>query len=390
MHTLVTRLVVAALLALGIRPAAADVQISYLVEDKPLKAAVTGTDLSVELWHDPACTVAAGSATVAIDDVDLVERLKRFTPKGGVKGPAAARITESLPGVSPPTTLFATITGTGITPVGGACQLQYASLAGANLPCASQVGNEVYFTGCNVNVRDGSGDTSGTPNGLGNLVVGYNEAPFTPKPRTGSHNLIVGRWHGYSSWGTFLAGFDNLTTASESSVSGGLSNQATATYASVSGGRNNLASGDRSSVSGGDSNVASGHTSCVAGGDTNIASANFSTIGGGWQNEAKASYSSVSAGICNIAGTGTPKTCTSIPGYGPVVSGGLNNLASAGQSVVSGGAVNVASGVQSVVSGGRYNQASGLNATVSGGFDVDSTGQDDWDAGRSPAYHSDF
>ena len=30
-----------------------------------LKAAVTGTDLSVELWHDPACTVAAGSATVA-------------------------------------------------------------------------------------------------------------------------------------------------------------------------------------------------------------------------------------------------------------------------------------------------------------------------------------
>jgi hypothetical protein len=33
----------------------------------------------------------------------------------------------------------------------------------------------VYFDGCNVNIRSGSGATDGTLNGLGNLVVGYNE-----------------------------------------------------------------------------------------------------------------------------------------------------------------------------------------------------------------------
>ena len=47
--------------------------------------------------------------------------------------------------------------------------------AKAELPCASQVGNDVYFEGCNVHVLSGSGATDGAINGLGNLVVGYNE-----------------------------------------------------------------------------------------------------------------------------------------------------------------------------------------------------------------------
>jgi hypothetical protein len=45
---------------------------------------------------------------------------------------------------------------------------------GTAVPCASQVGTEVFFTGCNVNIQSGSGSTDGPVNGLGNLSVGYN------------------------------------------------------------------------------------------------------------------------------------------------------------------------------------------------------------------------
>jgi hypothetical protein len=49
------------------------------------------------------------------------------------------------------------------------------------------VGNEARFTECNVVIRDGSIDnaTGGPPNGLGNLIIGYN-ANTTGAQRGGS------------------------------------------------------------------------------------------------------------------------------------------------------------------------------------------------------------
>src|SRR5512139_4209024 len=35
-------------------------------------------------------------------------------------------------------------------------------------------GNDITFSGMNVHIVDGSGDTYGTVNGLGNLIIGYN------------------------------------------------------------------------------------------------------------------------------------------------------------------------------------------------------------------------
>ena len=51
-------------------------------------------------------------------------------------------------------------------------------------------GNTV-FTGTNLLVVNGSGQTGGMTNGKGNLVVGYNE-DLKGNDRTGSHNLVVG------------------------------------------------------------------------------------------------------------------------------------------------------------------------------------------------------
>src|SRR5262249_8316007 len=82
----------------------------------------------------------------------------------------------------------------GVCASGATCQ-EFAVLAIS--------GTDLYFTGFNVHVQNGTGATDGTVNGRGNLIVGYNEAvyraPTSPIPyvcdspsRTGSHNLVLG------------------------------------------------------------------------------------------------------------------------------------------------------------------------------------------------------
>ena len=92
--------------------------------------------------------------------------------------------------------------------------------------CMSTSGSDTYFTGCNVHVRDGSGDTDGETNGLGNLIVGYNEAYVLGARRTGSHNFVIGPEHSYSSYGGMVAGFYNTVAAPHASVTGGAFNTA--------------------------------------------------------------------------------------------------------------------------------------------------------------------
>ena len=246
-----------ATLALAASARAADLQTSYTVDDKALKAAVSGTPITFALYSDGACTTLVDDVTIAVDDIDLIERVKRFKPKGAVKPPNTVRLTEVLTGVSTAATLYLEVTGLGITPVGGSCQLQHASTAGAEVPCLTQVGSEVYFDGCNVNVRSGGGDTFAAVNGLGNLVVGYNE-DFGGNTRTGSHNVVIGAYHDYSSYGGLVAGQENSISAPSASVTGGSLNTASGYNCVISGGQGNTASAGHASISGGANNVASG------------------------------------------------------------------------------------------------------------------------------------
>ncbi len=389
---------------------AADVQVGYTVDDKALKTAVSGTAFTFELYSDGVCTTAVDSTNVTVDAVDLIERVKRFKPKGGVKPPNTARIVEVLTGVATTPTLYLKVTGTGITPVGGDCQLQYATGAGTSLPCASQVGSEVYFDGCNVNVRSGAGATNATVNGLGNLLVGYDESSGDDK--TGSHNLVVGGLHTYSSYGGFVAGEDNTVSDPAASVSGGVNNTASSYGASVSGGVNNAAfvndfawvgggfgnsargyasavSGGRlnrameevSSVSGGEVNTAQGYASSVSGGAGNVADADDASVSGGRYGTARGPASSVSGGEynfayddaaavsggqCNVAGTGPAFSCPFSSGKASV-SGGLRNIATGDRAAVCGGQDNKATNAESTVSGGLNNLASGFASSVTGG-----------------------
>lgn len=159
-------------------------------------------------------------------------------------------------------------------------------------------GADLFFTGVNVHIRSGAGITSATPNGRGNLIIGYNEAASAPNPsvRSGSHNLVLGERNSYSSWGGIVGGVDNRISAPSASVLSGDSNQATGpqsvivsgtggladdTTAVVIGGFQNRATGFRSVAVSGWQNDAQGSYSAILGGDTNVATATESSIGGG-------------------------------------------------------------------------------------------------------------
>jgi hypothetical protein len=95
--------------------------------------------------------------------------------------------------------------------------------------CAWQiVGNDLIITGCNVHIRDGSGDTHGATNGLGNLIIGYN-ANSGGALRTGSHNLVIGDNHSYTSSGGVVAGAYN-TVSGPNAVALAYSNVASETW----------------------------------------------------------------------------------------------------------------------------------------------------------------
>jgi hypothetical protein len=104
---------------------AEDVPVQYLVDQKALKAAVAGTELTFSLYTDGACSAQVFTANRPVESL-VIERLVLVTPKGARKSPKAARLAATLTGVDPEGTMFLQVTGTGITPVGGSCQSQVA------------------------------------------------------------------------------------------------------------------------------------------------------------------------------------------------------------------------------------------------------------------------
>ena len=234
-----------------------------------------------------------------------------------------------------------------------AVQAQAAQIASLQslLTHFSRVGNEIYITGANVNIRDGTGHTWGQgfpddPNrlsGLGNLVIGYNESD-TGQSHEGSHNVVIGPYHSYPNVGGLVVGYRNEIGGGYSSVSGGEYNLAFTFCGSVSGGANNTASG------GGHSQA-----SWVGGGANNTASQNYSSVSGGQNNTADGFYASVS--------------------------GGENNNARSVWASVSGGRGNRAAGEVTSVSGGENNTANNRWSSVSGGYQRSTAGDFDWAAG---------
>lgn len=152
-----------------------------------------------------------------------------------------------------------------------------------NMSCTTSIeGTDFIFDGCNVSIRNGAGETA-TENGLGNVILGYNEVDDNRKRhvRTGSHTVVIGPSHSYSGYGGLVVGSGNVLAEK---------------YASVFGGKNNAANGSFSSVVGGSDNIADGSYSLVLGGDNNWAKSTLSAILGGRDNKAKGKFSVISGG----------------------------------------------------------------------------------------------
>ena len=235
----------------------------------------------------------------------------------------------------------------------------------------------VRLTGVNLQIVNGLGATNGNPalpeepasgvatNGLGNLIVGYNELrvdALDPDDRTGSHCLVVGRGLDYSGFGGIVAGEENRVAGAYASVTGGFGNRALDRASAVSGGLGNTAgdaqsgSGTFAWVGGGEANAASGSKSAVTGGTQNAATDQWAAVAGGFQNTASGNYASVAGGEANTASE-----------TGATVAGGELNLAGEGRSHVCGGLMNETSGLHAVVVGGEANEAFGTTTAILGG-----------------------
>ena len=160
----------------------------------------------------------------------------------------------------------------------GGLEHRVATLEG-KLAGVTRSGGTLRFTGMNVQVVSGAGATDATPNGLGNVIIGYNEHPVI---QSGSHNLILGRDQTFTSFGGIVAGYQNTISGPYASVTGGAANAASGVDASVTGGGSNTASGVAASVTGGNSNTASGGYASVTGGQSNQAHGFADAILGGY------------------------------------------------------------------------------------------------------------
>lgn len=87
------------------------------------------------------------------------------------------------------------------------------------------VNGDTIFENTNIRVQNGLGVTTST-NGKGNLIVGYDEQDgyiqcFGEAPdRSGSHNVVVGHDHAYSSYASIICGRLNKSIAPYTTVLG--------------------------------------------------------------------------------------------------------------------------------------------------------------------------
>jgi hypothetical protein len=159
------------------------------------------------------------------------------------------------------------------------------------------IGPNIIFSGANIHIVSGSGNTGDNSNalGLGNLIIGYDDdpqnlnaglgggPPLRSGDRGGSHNLIIGGGNRFTvaAIGGLVAGELNTINALGASVTGGRLNTASGGDASVNGGIFNTASGAQSTVSGGVRNTASGNPASVSGGLFNTAGGEGTVVIGG-------------------------------------------------------------------------------------------------------------
>lgn len=244
-------------------------------------------------------------------------------------------------------------------------------------------GPMVTLDGINLQIVNGTGTTDGTANGLGNVIIGYDEkgglsARFCSdglysdqtacetagevwgsSHKNGSHYLVIGKKNSYSQYAGIVSGIYNSSNRMYASVTGGMANRASGAYSSVTGGSSNNATGFRSSVTGGQNNKASGSFATIQGGMENSAEYSYSSIVGGVRNRVTGAFSTISGGGDNL-----------VAGWYSSILGGQYNRVNASFSVVVAGGDgteqggNINNGQHSVILGGVGQRISSFGGNI--------------------------
>jgi hypothetical protein len=261
----------------------------------------------------------------------------------GVQGPAGAKGATGSAGATggqgpagpPADTSEITSLQSQVTTLTSEVSALQSTLAGV-----TRSGNTLLLSGLNMQLESGVGSTTGSPNGLGNLIIGYNESPGT---QTGSGNLLLGTGQSFTSYGGIVAGNANTISGPFASVTGGSKNTARGVYSSISGGDANLASDPYATIAGGCANLAGAGTQPSDGSEKCPFSAGAEAMLGGDSNHALGTFAVAVGGCDNVAGTGVT----------PVLTGTCND--NDGVQAVFGGTLNTASSAETSVSGGSGN-----------------------------------
>ena len=152
--------------------------------------------------------------------------------------------------------------------------------------------NTILVSGANFQVVSGEGSTMAPVNGLGNIIIGYNEGDFD---KSGSHNLVAGLFNSYSSFGGVVVGSYNSIAGGAFFCLWGNGNTASGQYSSVFGGIKRRFRRIFFRF-GGKVNVASDQYSCFRFEKVNTASGEYSSVSGGGNNTASEFTSSTFLG----------------------------------------------------------------------------------------------
>ncbi len=227
-------------------------------------------------------------------------------------------------------------------------QQALADLRAENAAVVSKLGcvlkfsgsRDFVFDGCNVQIRNGAGSTK-TTNRYGNLIIGYNKNEVAT--RLGSHNLVLGDLHEYSSYGGIVTGELNTLAGPNTTILSSSESSANASGSALVGANKGITDGPAVIVGG-----VRGYAS---------AAAQFGVVVGGTENSATGNAAVAVGGTMNTASGSNALTC-----------GGSENAATSSSSTACGGSRNQSTALESTVTGGSQNNAAGRASSVTGGL----------------------
>ena len=211
-----------------------------------------------------------------------------------------------------------------------------------------------HLEGANLQLSNGVSPYS--HNGLGNLIIGMNgETEYIDSiGRGGSHNLVIGEGHAYSSNHGILHGYNATATDRYAAIIGGASNRVDGAYGVTIAGTDNVI-------------LDNALYSATIGGRDNTISANYAVAAAGLRSQVDGAYSAAISGNDNrIAEEAI---------YAAALAGKDNVLEGARSATVS-GAENIAYGERSVVLGGIHNESHEWDAVLVGGRNNDNHGSE--------------